>query len=104
MADYSTIFLLILAALTFVIIGMSFIVYLMILGEREKNKLRAKLDSFARMETTQECPHSFGYLTGHPQNQPIPEECFGCPRAVECMNEQKETDKSVEITDSPEQQ
>jgi len=90
MADYSTIFLLILAALTFVIIGMFFIVYLMILGEREKNKLKARLDSFSKSGTTQACPHSFGYLSGHPENQPIPEECFGCPKTLECVNGQKE--------------
>lgn len=62
------------------------IVYLMTKREREKNKLRAKERSAAETETTQECLHFFGYLAEHPRNQPIPDECFGCTRAMECIN------------------
>jgi len=100
MADFSTLFLLILVALTFVIIGMFFIVYLMIIGERAKNKLRANMNSSVRAETTRECPHSFGYLSEYPQNEPIPEECFGCPKAIECKNGQEETDIKTKMADS----
>jgi len=103
MADYGTLFLLILGALTFVIVGMLFIVYLMVIGEREKNKLRATMESFAKMET-QGCPHSFGYLSGHPQNEPVPEECFGCPKAIECKNGQKGTDNTTEVAEQTEKQ
>ena len=38
MADFGTLFTLILVALTFVVVGMCFIVYIMIIGEREKRK------------------------------------------------------------------
>lgn len=31
------------------------------------------------------CPHKFGYLRGLPKNRPIPNECFGCPRIVDCL-------------------
>jgi len=103
MADYSTLFLLILVALTFVIVGMFFIVYLMLIGERAKNKLRAKMNPSVRVEITRECPHSFGYLSEYPQNEPIPEECFGCPEAIECKNRQEETGNKTETAESPQQ-
>ncbi|WNZ28504.1 MAG: hypothetical protein IAX21_07515 [Candidatus Bathyarchaeota archaeon] len=31
------------------------------------------------------CPHSFGYLSKMPKGNPIPEECFLCPKVVECL-------------------
>jgi len=104
MVDYGTIFLLVLAALTFIIIGMFFIVYLMVIGEREKNKLRAMVRSTTAMETTQVCPHFLGYLAGYPINQPISDECFGCTKAMECMNAQRETENTIEVAEPPEQQ
>jgi len=94
MVDVGTLFPLILTALTFVVIGMFFIVYLMIIGEREKNKLMARLEAFDKMEETQECAHFYGYLSGYPLDEPIPDECFGCPKVIECMNHQSETDNN----------
>jgi len=104
MADYVTLFQLILAALTFVIIGMGFIVYLMIIGEREKKKLKAERISATTMDTPQSCPHYFGYLFGYPTNQPIPEECFGCMKAIDCINEQGATDNTTEVAEQAQQQ
>jgi len=97
MADYGIVFELILAALTFVIVGLFFIVYLMIIGEREKKKLRVKAGSTAQEEGPEGCVHYFGYLAGYPLNQPVPEECFGCVKAIECMNE-KATENITENT------
>lgn len=97
MADYETLFFLVLTALVFVLVGMGFIVYLMILGEREKNRVRAQLDAFSKIDATLACPHSFGYLSGYPQNEPVPDECFGCPKAVECMNGQKPKDANIVV-------
>ena len=94
MVDVGTLFPLILTALTFVVIGMFFIVYLMIIGEREKNKLMARLEAFDKMGETQECAHHYGYLSGYPLDEPIPDECFGCPKVIECMNHQSETDNN----------
>jgi len=31
------------------------------------------------------CPHNFGYLKDLPKNTPIPDECFGCPKVIECL-------------------
>ena len=88
MADYATLFQLILAALTFVIIGMGFIVYLMILSERERKRLKAERISAATKVTPDNCPHFFGYLCQYPSDQPIPDECFGCMKAIQCINHQ----------------
>lgn len=38
-----------------------------------------------------ECPHKFGYLRGLPKNRPIPDECFGCPKIMECLVNKKES-------------
>ena len=88
MADYETLFQLILAALTFVIVGMGFIVYLMILGERGRKKLMAERMSAATKTTPDNCSHYFGYLGQYPTDQPIPDECFGCMKALQCINQQ----------------
>jgi len=88
MADFETLFTLILVALTFVIVGMCFIVYIMIIGEREK-RMKAEGIQVSNAEPDAECPHVFGYLSGYPLNQPIPDECFGCINAMQCMNQKK---------------
>ncbi len=31
------------------------------------------------------CPHFFGYLRKIPKNASMPDECFGCPKMVECL-------------------
>jgi len=32
-----------------------------------------------------DCLHHFGYLSGLPRNTPIPGECFGCQKIVDCL-------------------
>jgi len=32
-----------------------------------------------------DCLHQFGYLRTLPKNAPIPDECFGCTKIVECL-------------------
>lgn len=36
-------------------------------------------------ERPPECSHFFGYLRKIPKNTPIPDECFGCPKMVDCL-------------------
>lgn len=89
MADFGTLFTLILVALTFVIVGMCFIVYIMIIGEREKKRPKVEavsVDSQPKQQHASGCAHSFGYLSHYPRNQPIPDECFGCMNAIQCVN------------------
>ena len=85
MADFGTLFSLTLVALAFVVVGVCFIVYIMILGEREKRKI-AESGIVPDEPMDFECQHSFGYLSGYPPDQPVPDECFGCPNAIKCMN------------------
>jgi hypothetical protein len=35
------------------------------------------------------CPHSFGYLSTLPKGSPLPEECFLCPKVVDCLASSK---------------
>jgi len=36
-----------------------------------------------------DCLHHFGYLRTLPKNAPIPDECFGCQKIVECLVQSK---------------
>jgi len=31
------------------------------------------------------CAHEFGYLKDLPRNTPVPDECFGCPKVMQCL-------------------
>lgn len=46
-----------------------------------KKKLSATQSSKGFLE----CVHHFGYLKNLPQNTPVPDECFGCPRIMRCL-------------------
>ena len=39
----------------------------------------------AKSSEDKDCLHFFGYLGGLPKNTPIPGECFGCQRIVDCL-------------------
>ncbi len=41
------------------------------------------------------CLHHFSYLRTLPKNTPIPSECLGCPRVVECMTTLKIEERPV---------
>lgn len=47
--------------------------------------------TMAQNSREKECPHKFGYLRDLPKNRPIPNECFGCPKIVECLVKKKES-------------
>lgn len=87
MADYGILFTLVLVAFTFVIVGMCFIVYMMMMSEREKRSRAEDMSPPRDALATAKCLHQFGYLSGYPLDQPIPEECFGCTKALRCMNQ-----------------
>jgi len=48
----------------------------------EKTVAEAKAESAS---SKIDCPHKFGYLHKLPKNTPIPDECFGCSKIVECL-------------------
>jgi len=37
------------------------------------------------VNSKRDCLHHFGYLRTFPKNSPIPDECFGCERIVDCL-------------------
>ncbi len=43
-------------------------------------------------ETPPNCVHNFGYLESRPNNTPIPDECLGCSKVMQCLF-QKENPK-----------
>lgn len=93
MVDSNTLFYLILAALILINTCLFLIVYLMF-EDKKKTKVKAETSSVAESKAQQKCLHSFGYLADeHPKNQPIPEECFGCTLALECIQKKKEERK-----------
>jgi len=37
------------------------------------------------VDPKKDCIHHFGYLHTFPKNSPIPDECFGCEKIVDCL-------------------
>jgi len=54
----------------------------------EKTMAPVKTESAS---SKRDCFHQFGYLRTLPKNAPIPDECFGCPKIVECLINTKNT-------------
>jgi len=60
-------------------------------GSREIPKTEKTVPS-AKTETVSfkgDCLHHFGYLRTFPKNSPIPDECFGCEKIVDCLVNKK---------------
>lgn len=54
----------------------------------EKTATPARAEAFP---TRKDCMHQFGYLRTFPKNSPIPDECFGCERIVDCLVNNKKS-------------
>jgi len=52
----------------------------------EKPMVQVKTES---APSRKDCLHQFGYLRTLPKNAPIPDECFGCTKIVECLVQSK---------------
>jgi len=39
----------------------------------------------SKSQTSFKCVHSFGYLRSLPKNTSVPDECFGCPKVMQCL-------------------
>ncbi len=83
MADFGMLFTLTLVALAFVVVGVCFIVYIMIIGERAKRK-QAESHLLPDEQLKRDCPHHFGYLSGYPSDHLVPEECYNCAYTIQC--------------------
>jgi len=40
------------------------------------------------------CAHEFGYLKNLPRNTPVPDECFGCPKVMQCLFPKEQSEKN----------
>jgi len=43
------------------------------------------------VNSRKDCLHHFGYLRTFPKNSPIPDECFGCEKIVDCLVNNKKS-------------
>jgi len=61
----------------------------------EKRRSRSKMKSFYLFGETdfKRCAHRFGFLGKGYEDKPIPDECFGCPRIIECCKQNKKLRK-----------
>jgi hypothetical protein len=59
-----------------------------IIEREEKRKNPKKQKAFYLFGETdfKKCPHKFGFLGKSLTDKPIPDECFGCYRIIECFN------------------
>jgi len=48
-------------------------------------KTTASTKQVTKSSDAKDCLHHFGYLNELPRNTPIPGECFGCPKIVDCL-------------------
>ncbi len=81
----NTLFFLILGAVTLITIVLFALSANLLIESRQRQKL--KLDKMAQIvkETPHECAHAFGYLSSLSRHQRIPNECFGCLLAIDCL-------------------
>lgn len=56
---------------------------------KQESPAPAKTESAS--SSKRDCIHQFGYLRTLPKNKPIPQECFGCTKIVECLINTKDT-------------
>lgn len=55
--------------------------------EKENPNIQRSLTSSSEQPRIgfQNCIHEFGYLKYLQRNTPVPDECFGCPRVMQCL-------------------
>lgn len=51
----------------------------------KQTKTAASPKSSEKHANDKDCFHHFGYLNSLPRNTPIPRECFGCQKIVDCL-------------------
>ncbi len=59
---------------------------------RRKNDKMKAFYLFGETEF-KKCQHNFGFLGMGLENKPIPDECFGCPKIIECFKRTKKSKK-----------
>jgi len=61
----------------------------------EKPVATAKTEASSAVK---DCAHHYGYLHTFPKNSPIPDECFGCEKIVDCLvNNKKSAGKNERL-------
>jgi len=57
-------------------------------SEKPKVSVKTAQEKVSKTQTpmdSQECVHHFGYLRNLPKGNPVPDECFGCKKILQCL-------------------
>ncbi len=65
-------------------------------NQEEQNRKKDQMKAFYLFGMTEfrQCQQKFGYLEKKLKNKPIPDECFGCPKILDCFKPTKKTKKN----------
>ena len=63
--------------------------------EKDRKRTTDRLKAFYLFGETEfnNCKHKFGYLGKNMKNKPIPDECFGCPKILDCFKQTRKAKK-----------
>ena len=81
-------FFLLVAVIAIVNILLFVVIANLLIEKREKHKTRKEKIAETEKEIPHECAHFFGYLSKQSGKQVIPDECFGCLFALDCLKAQ----------------
>jgi hypothetical protein len=64
--------------------------------EKDRQRSTDSLKAFYLFGETEfsNCKHKLGYLGKRLKNKPIPDDCFGCPKILDCFKSSKKTKKN----------
>jgi hypothetical protein len=57
-------------------------------SEKPKVSVKTAQEKISKTQSPtdfQECVHHFGYLRNQPKGTPVPDECFGCRKILQCL-------------------
>jgi len=57
-------------------------------SEKPKVSVKVAQEKISKTQSPtdfQECVHHFGYLRNLPKGTPVPDECFGCKKILQCL-------------------
>jgi len=62
-------------------------------SQKDLNRKKDKMKAFYLFGETEfkKCEHKLGYLGDKLKNKPIPDECFGCPKLLDCFKSTKKS-------------
>ena len=99
----NTVLFLILGAISLILVVLFAVSANLLIESKQKQKLQLGRMTQVLGGTPHECAHSFGYLSLLSERQRIPDECFGCRIAIDCIkaNPKPAEAKTVKQAENP---